>query len=332
MSAAESWRRALKGDPLPWLLEEETPAVRHLALRWLLDEAEDSANVRAARAAAMRVDPIAATLAAQDPDGFWITPGPGYGPKYTGTVWSLMFLDQLGADPQDAGIQRACAYVLEHAQAPGGGFGMNATNSSVVHCLHGNLLRALVAFGWLDDERVQAAVDWQARSVTGEGYDAWHRWATAGPGFACGINGGLPCAWGAIKAIRGLTAIPVGSRSPLVLRAIDRGAELLLSHDPAEADYPAQSRVSPNWFKLGFPSGYVADMLQNLEVLADLGHAKSPRLTHAIAAVLAKQDGLGRWKNEFAYERKTWVPLERHRAASKWVTLRACRVLRAALG
>ncbi|TMC11557.1 MAG: hypothetical protein E6J41_05720 [Chloroflexi bacterium] len=171
-----------------------------------------------------------------------------------------------------------------------------------------------------------------ATSITGEGYDTWNRWATAGPGFACGINGGHPCAWGAIKALRGLAAIPSGSRSPLVLRAIDRGVELLLSRDPAEADYPAWNRVSPNWFKLGFPSGYVADMLQNLEVLAELGHARSPRLSHAIDAVLAKQDAQGRWRNELAYERRTWVPVERSRAASKWVTLRACRVLRAALG
>ena len=90
--------------------------------------------------------------------------------------------------------------------------------------------------------------------------------------------------------------------------------------------------MSPNWFKLGFPSGYVADMLQNLEVLVDLGHARNQQLSHAIDAVLAKQDSLGRWQNDYAYERKTWVPVERNRAASKWVTLRACRVLRAALG
>jgi hypothetical protein len=72
-------------------------------------------------------------------------------------------------------------------------------------------------------------------------------------------------------------------------------------------------------------------MLQNLEVLADLGHAKDPRLAHAIEVVLSKQDGAGRWRNEHAHERTTWVPFERVRSQSKWVTLRACRVLKAAL-
>ncbi len=331
MRAAEPWRRALNADPMPWLLEKETPAVRHMALRWLLDEPEDSPAARKARAAAMHSDPIAATLAAQHRDGYWVRPGPGYGPKYTSTVWSLMFLEQLGADARHGGIQRACEYVLVHTQAPRGGFGLNGTNSTVVHCLHGNLLRALIGFGWLDDSRVQAAVEWQARAITGDRFDVWHPSTTSGPGFACGINGGLPCAWGAIKALRGMALIPARRRTALVRRAIAAGVELLLSRDPAVADYPTDSRVSPNWFKLGFPSGYVADVLQNLEVLAELGHARDPRLGHAIEAVLARQDTLGRWHNEYAYERLTWRPFERDRAHSKWVTLRACRVLKAAL-
>ena len=305
--------------------------MRHQALRWLLDEPEDSPAVRQARAAAMRADPIAATLAAQQPEGFWVQPGAGYQPKYTGTVWSLMFLDQLGADSTDLRVQRACGYVLAHAQSPGGGFSPSG-GSHVIHCLNGNLLRALVGFGWLDDERVRSAVEWQARSITGEGFDAWIASATSGPGFSCGINGGLPCAWGAIKALRGLARIPRRRRTPLVRRAIAEGAAFLLSRDPALADYPTESKVSKNWFKLGFPSGYVADVLQNLEVLAELGHARDRRLAHAVELVLSKQDERGRWRNEYAYERLTWVPLERTRSPSKWVTLRACRVLRATLG
>src|SRR5262245_66114062 len=103
----------------------------------------------------MRADPIASILAAQDPAGWWIKPGAGYGPKYTGTVWSLMFLEQMGADGRDARIQRACDHVLAQTQAPNGGFGWSAVNSAVVHCLNGNLLRALIVFGRLDDGRVR---------------------------------------------------------------------------------------------------------------------------------------------------------------------------------
>jgi hypothetical protein len=57
-----------------------------MALRLLLDEHEGSAEVRRAQAAAMRTDPIAGTLAAQAPEGWWVKPGPGYATKYSGTV------------------------------------------------------------------------------------------------------------------------------------------------------------------------------------------------------------------------------------------------------
>lgn len=336
-----NWLAALRADPLEWLLEPGDPAVRHLALRQLLDRPAADPDVVTSRRAAMAADPIASILAAEAPDGHWEKPGPGYATKYRGTVWQLIFLDQLGADPGDERVRRACEYVLSHSQADNGGFGASGVasagpppSSRVIHCLTGNLLRALIGFGLLDDPRVVQALDWQARAITGEGVATWHLSGTSGPGFACGANEGLPCAWGAIKALAGLARVPVARRSLDVSRAIETGAEFLLSRDPAIADYPAgwgTTRPSGSWFKLGFPAGYVADVLQNLEVLAELGFARDPRLVNAIEWLLAKQDTRGRWKNEYAYNGKTWANIERQGQPSKWVTLRACRFLRSAL-
>ena len=88
----DSWRAALRADPLPWLLEDGDPAVRHLALQQLLDLPADEPEVAASRRAAMTTDPIASILAAQDPDGHWEKPGPAYATKYRGTVWQLIVL------------------------------------------------------------------------------------------------------------------------------------------------------------------------------------------------------------------------------------------------
>jgi hypothetical protein len=115
-----------------------------------------------------------------------------------------------------------------------------------------------------------------------------------------------------------------------VNQAVETGAAFLLSRDPAVADYPmgwGNIRPSGSWFKLGFPSGYVADVLQILEALVEMGFGGDPRLTGAISWLLAKQDDRGRWRNEYAYNGKTWVDIERQGQPSKWVTLRACRVL-----
>lgn len=334
-----TWRGMLQDDPLPWLLEEQQPAVRHLTLRHLLDRPTDDPAVVQAHTAAMQTDPIASILAAQHREGYWEKPGAGYGSKYRGTVWQLIFLDQLGADADDAHVSLACDYVLAHSQAVTGGFGASGVAretppppSAVIHCLNGNLLRALLGFGRFEDQRVQQAIDWQARAITGEGVEHYWRSGTSGPGFCCSANDHLPCAWGAIKALLGLARIPPDHRSPLVQRAMDQGVDFLFSRDPAIADYPAGwGNTTPNgsWFKPGFPLGYVADVLQNLELLSELGYATDPRLRPAVDWLLSKQAEPGRWRNQYAYNGKTWIDVERQGQLSKWVTLRACRVLKA---
>ena len=333
------WQDALRGDPLPWLLDGDAPAVRHLALRLLLGMPPDDPEVTSTRAAAMRSEPIAGILAAQDPEGWWSKPGPGYAPKYTGTVWQLIFLGQMGADGSDARVVAACEYVLSHTQTVAGGFGASSVRtatqpppSAAIHCLNGNLLRALIGFGWLDDPRVGRSIDWQAAVVTGEGSVALRPSATSGPGFRCSANDHLPCAWGATKAVLGLAAIPAERRPPHVRRALDAGVEFLLSCDPSSAAYPMPSRASrPNgsWFRLGFPSGYVADVLQVLEAVCDAGAAGDPRLEPAVEWLLELQDDRGRWTNRYAYQGKLVRDIDVAGEPSRWVTLRACRVLRA---
>jgi hypothetical protein len=335
-TASSAWTRRLNADPLPWLLDPDAPAVRHRALRELLDLPPDDADVVAAREAAMRTDPIAAILAAQDPEGWWVKPGGGYGPKYTGTVWSLVFLDQLGADGADPRIRAACAYLLEHAQASNGGFGFSAGRataapSSVAHCLNGNLLRAYLGFGWIDDERVQRSIAWQAAAITGEGDITWYRSATCGPGFACAVNEHLPCGWGAVKAVLALARVPAGQRPASVTQALRTGVEILLSVDPSTAMYPmgwGNTKPNGSWFRLGFPSGYVADVLQAMEAVCEAGAAADQRLEPAVDWLLAQQDAGGRWANRYPYAGKMHVDIDRAGAPSRWVTLRACRVLK----
>lgn len=340
-SRRSDWRGALRADPVDWLLESSDPAVRHLTLVDLLDEPRDAPEVRKARRAAMHVDPIAAILAAQRADGSWVKTGPGYAPKYTGTVWSIMFLEQMGADAGDPHVRAGCEHVLAHTLASTGGFGASGgadrapAASSVYHCLNGNLVRALIAFGYLDDPRLRGAIEWETRSILEEGFEGHRASGTSGPGFRCGVNEGLPCGWGAIKALRGLAAIPPRRRTAPVRRAIDAGVGFLLTVDPATARYPmGWGNIEPNrsWFRLGFPSGYVGDVLQVLEVLAELGQGRDGRLTNAIDLVLSKQDAEGRWRNEYPYRGKLWADVDPPRRPSKWVTLRACRVVRAASG
>lgn len=325
-----------RDELLEWLLEPDNPAVRAAALQRLLGRGPDDPEVTAARAAAMGADPIAAILAAQHPQGWWVKPGAGYAPKYQGTVWQVIFLDQLGADPDDERIRRGCDYLLRWSPTSSGGFGASGDKrekvpppSSVAHCLNGNLLRAFLGFGRLDDPRVQAAAEWAAAAITGEGDVRFYASATSGPHFACGANDRRPCAWGAVKELLGLARIPPERRSPRVRQAVEEGVAFLLSRDPCVADYPmgyGNTRPSRSWFKPGFPSGYVTDVLQVLEVLTELGHGGDERLRAARTWLLRQRGPDGRWPNRYAYNGKTEVVIEKQGQPSKWVTLRALGV------
>ena len=242
-----AWLEQLKGDPLGWLLKSETPGVRYLALRDLLDRPKTDRELQLASREAHAKGPIASVLNGMDKTGFWIEPGPGYNPKYRSTVWAMILLSQLGgsieADPR---IEVACKYLLDNARADGGLFSMNGLPSGTIDCLAGNLAASLLDLGY-DDKRLDTAIDWMARFVTGEGIapsrdgHAPIRYyaGKCGPIFACGANNKLPCAWGAVKSNAGLWKITPGT-----------------SHSchqacrPARRGFPFQCRSRRCWISL----------------------------------------------------------------------------------
>lgn len=319
-------------NPLPWLLEKDSdnPGVRYFALRDLLELPESDAEVRAARASIMRNGPVPAILKAQEKTGAWVKSGSGYSPKYRATVWSLLILAELGADPDDPRVRSGCRYLLANGIADNGAFSVYRTPvpSGAFICLNGNLLFALHRLGFAGDPRVQTTAAWLARAITGEKTIEYYRSGTSGPDFACGVNLGRPCGWGANKAVRGLLRMSAESRPPIIERALEAGARFLLSRDPAAADYPYTGKVSSSWFKLGFPLSYWSDILETVTNLVDLGCGEDPRLTPALQWIAGKQDGQGRWKLENSLNGKMWADIEAKGRPSKWITLRALRVFK----
>jgi hypothetical protein len=335
-----SWKAQLKGDSLAWLLEPDSPGVRYLALRDLNDLPPDDPDLVAARRLAYAEGPIAAILTEMNPAGYWAEPGPGYNPKYRATVWSIIMLAQLGAvTTEDERIRTACSYLLDHALAPGGQFTTSGAPSGTADCIQGNLCWALLELG-CDDPRLDAAMVWMARTVTGEGIaplkekhaPVRYYAGKCGPDFACGANNKLPCAWGAVKVMLALGKWPASRQTELTRDAIRQGVEFLFSADPATAGYPNgwADKPSQSWWKLGFPVFYVTDILQIVEALAGLGYGRDPRLGNALELIRSKQDDQGRWPLEYDYAGKTWVDFGPKKQPSKWVTLRALRALKSA--
>ena len=149
MSERVSWKGKLRANPIPWLLEPDKtqPAIRYFTLRDILERSSNDSDVKNALAASMLSGPVPVILAAQEPEGYWDKPGPGYGPKYRGTQWAVVFMAQLGADGTDSRVRTGCEYVLSHAIASNGSLSMNGTPSGFIHCMAGNLGAAFIDLG-----------------------------------------------------------------------------------------------------------------------------------------------------------------------------------------
>ncbi|MBM3154225.1 MAG: nitrogen fixation protein NifH [Chloroflexi bacterium] len=324
-------------NPLDWLLEPSDIGVQYLAMRYLIKANPE--ELAEAKKKAHSEGPIAQVLAKMHKEGYWEQPGAGYNPKYTGTVWSIILLAQLGASiDADECIATACSYLLEHTLTERGQFTINGLPSGTADCLQGNLCESLLDLGY-EDPRLDKAFEWMARTVTGEGIAPMqdktapvrYYAGKCGPNFACGSNNKLPCAWGAVKVILAFSKLPKGKRTTLIDNAIKAGVDFLFSTDPAKADYPCgySSKPSGNWWKFGFPVFYVTDLLQNVETLVGLGYGNDPRLANAMTIIRQKQDNRGRWLMEYDYTGKTWIDFGPKKQPNKWVTLRALRVLKA---
>jgi len=103
---------------LDWLLEENQPSIRYLALTQLLDRPENDGEVQIAKEIIGKTGWAADILGAQKPGGWWVSDERLYQPKYTSTNWMLLILSDLGLTKADPRIARACELWIERFATP----------------------------------------------------------------------------------------------------------------------------------------------------------------------------------------------------------------------
>ena len=165
------WKSILNADPTDWLLEEDNPSVRYFTLVDLLGKPEKDPEALRTKAEIMQRGTVPKILAKQQEGGNWDQPEKFYAAKYTGTVWQVIILAELGADGTDRRIHQACEFLLENSQdRQSYGFSTWASSkaqggrkSYVIPCLTGNLIYSLIRFGYLQDARVQKSIEWITR-------------------------------------------------------------------------------------------------------------------------------------------------------------------------
>jgi hypothetical protein len=301
----KNWQEDLKGDPLPWLLEEENPSARYLTLRDLLGC--DDCDTQAADARTMIPDwpPVREILALMDPVDFW---GQAEKPFYGGamsTHATLLLLAQLGMGitPQ---IEAACENLMEHGQHESGGFS-DGTEGRFLLCHTGNAIQTLIHFGYEDDPRVSRALDYLVER------------SAAPDGLTCLYADGGACQWGFAKALGAFSAVPAADLTPDHERAIKALTSATLT---CPFDFEGQYA---DWLNFGFPLDYQSDLTELCAVLASLDYGPDPCFQKLLEVMLAAQTAEGRW---IKHDGTRALQVEKVGQPSKWITIRALRAVK----
>lgn len=296
-------------DVTGWLLDSD-PAIRWQVLRDLLDAPAD--DVAAERAKVAHEGWGAQLLAAQEPDGRWS--GGTFFPEWISTEATLRLLRTFGLDPQSEEARRAVAPVHEAARWEYDS-DLRFFDGEVEPCINGRT----VAIGAYFGQDVRGIVD---RLLTEQMADG---------GWNCEQeNGSTRGSFDTtINVLEGLLEFERRvDPDPRVVEARLAGEEYLLERRLLRRLSDGEVGQG-RWLDAGFPNGWHYDVARVLDYLRTARTEPDERMSEALSILVARRGPDGRWPLDHAYHSASLVDLgETEGAPSRWLTLRALRVLR----
>ena len=292
-----------------WLLDSD-PAIRWQVMRDLTDA--PATEVAAERARIAREGWGAQVLAAQEPDGRWS--GGTLFPFWISTAHALQLLYVFGLDPTSEEARRAIAPVHEAARWEYDA-SMRFFDGEVEPCINGRT----VAIGAYFGQEVSGIVD---RLLTDQMADGgWNceqeRGSTRGS-FDSTLN-----------VLEGLLEFERTTGATVdVVAARERGEEYLLERRLLRRLSDGEIGQK-RWLYAGFPEAWFYTLPRVLDYFRRARQAPDERMAEAIDIVESKRDTSGRWPLDHAYNDASLVDFgEAEGQPSRWITLRALRVMR----
>lgn len=318
-----------------WLLDGD-PAIRWQTMRDLLDRPESE---WAAERATVQTDGWGSQLLAlQDDDGQWAgaanfpagfawpgsetfqgpgKPWLGDGQPWTSTSHVLSLLRELGIDPQSDRMRQTVELI--GANCTWENQGQPYWEGEVEPCINGTLVANGTYFG-VDMSPV-------VHRLVGEVLDDG--------GWNCAVeDGSVRSSFNTtINVLEGLAEFERATGgTPASRAARQSGQEYLLQralYKRLTTGAPADER----FLQLTHPSRWFYDVLRGLDhfraVDVQFDTGQDPRLEEAIEYIRSRQRDDGRWDLDWVPEGRTWFDLEDGPGQpSRWITLRALRVLR----
>ena len=297
-------------DPVTdWLLDAD-PSIRWQVMRDLTDTPAEIVAAERSRIASEGWGPQ--LLDQQRPDGHW---GDGTAtPLWWSNLYTLLFLRDLGLDPTSTRARTAIDLVRSNVTW-GPGFGDSPFfEGEVEPCINGRV----VALGAYFGERSDRLVDRLLREQLVDG--GWNCEAERGS-VRSSFNT-------TICVLEGLLAFEqaFGTTSP-VTDARKRAHEYLLERRLLRR-LSTGELIEPTWTQFAFPTLWHYDVLRALDYLRAADVQSDLRVEEALATVLERRQGDGRWLLDVRHRDTLHEDLAGTvGAANRWITLRALRVL-----
>jgi hypothetical protein len=306
-------------EAVDWLLASNEPAIRGMARRDLLDEA-DAPDLRRVLEGPI----VRALMSGQQPDG-----GFGVDPyrKWTGAHWRLVSLVELEVPPGEPRAMAALETVLDWIAGPRyRGSRRRADGVILSHAsMEGNALAVACRLGMAEDPRArrlaELLIDWQWPD------GGWNCDARAS-GRRSSFHETHATMWGLFEYGRATGDRPARE-------AADRAAELFLAHRVFRSG-GSGNPIHRSWTVIHYPPYWHYDVLQALHLLARMGRAGDERARDALDLLEQRRLPDGRWGAGSYW----WQPPGSSRAAevvdwrrgapNEMITLNALRVLRSA--
>ncbi|MEZ6184467.1 MAG: squalene cyclase [Planctomycetota bacterium] len=306
---------------LEWLLAGD-PALRWQALRDLGDAPE--AVWAAVRARVEAEGWGARLLELQDPDGQWaggaFAPGDftralweSEGQPWTATCFVLTQLRELGLDPRSASAQRTVQAVGRSARWEEGA--QPYWEGETEECINGRTVADGAYFG-VDVAPLVARLVGE-RQPDG-GWNCERARGSVRSSFATTLN-----------VLEGLLEFERATGGTPASRAARRAGEGFLLERGLFRRRSTGEPADPRFLDLLYPCRWRYDVLRALDYFRAAGGDPDPRLADAIEHLRAKRRPDGTWALDWTLRGRTWFPLDPGPGEpSRWITLRALRVLR----
>jgi hypothetical protein len=307
---------------LDWLLEEDQPSVRYMALAQLLSRPDGDPDVESAKRAITKEGWAADLLSKQNSAGWWVSGESLYKPKYLSTNWMLLILSDLGLTKANPKVAKACELWIKKFSKRDGGFGMDGSSHSHL-CVVGNTARALVKFGYSEHPKVKSAFEWMVKNAAEKG------------GWSCFGSGRNLDSWEPMSAF---AVYPRQKWTRGMKQAVEKGAEFFL-----ERELHKQGEHYEPWYRFHYPVHYYYDLLVGLDFMTALGYGGDKRMSHAVRILKKKmrpdgrwnldavhpdvEGGMAEWYRNHPRQAPTPFALEVAGEPSKIITLRAMQVL-----